>query len=620
MTRMIRNWLLVLTIPAAAFAGEKTVVSLRDFCRTELKSTGIEVPRRTALHIVATGGGADRGWSYRSDELFAAGWIINADTRELVWRMTADNTGTSGKDRTFDGTLTLDPGTYEVYFSVPVMVHHTAFTHMTANVDHRNTPLFGGGGGKKEFFRFFRNWFSDDLEVAWKDRCAGWGIDLRLKEEDARGVSSFTPPRTFRQVLLRVAGVGENVTARRGFALSREMTLSVYAIGEGVRGEGLADYAWIVDAGTRKRVWDMAGSGVVRAGGADKNLKYHGEITLPEGEYVLYYQSDDSHSADDWNAFPPYDPLNWGITLSARSADEARLFRETAYNEFGNAIVEILRVGDNESRSQGFTLTRDADVRIHALGERSNSRRLMADYGYIIDARTRAKVWTMEVDRTSHAGGGSKNRLIDEVIRLRKGSYIVVYQTDDSHAWGDWNDAAPADADRYGITVMTLEPAAGLATKYTEQRNGNVIAQITRVRDDADQSRKFTLDRTTRLRVYAIGEGQNRKMYDYGWIEDARTGGVVWEMTFPMTFHAGGHRKNRMVNTTVTLDRGDYRLRYTSDDSHCYGDWNVDPPEDQEFWGITLFKDEGPRPPLPPLESEAPEAPSPPEPPRPHGE
>jgi hypothetical protein len=64
-------------------------------------------------------------------------------------------------------------------------------------------------------------------------------------------------------------------------------------------------------------------------------------------------------------------------------------------------------------------------------------------------------------------------------------------------------------------------------------------------------------------------------------------------MTYSMTFHAGGGRKNRVVNTTIVLDKGDYRLRYRSDDSHCYNDWNVDPPEDQEYWGITLFRDEG---------------------------
>jgi len=155
-----------------------------------------------------------------------------------------------------------------------------------------------------------------------------------------------------------------------------------------------------------------------------------------------------------------------------------------------------------------------------------------------------------------------------------------------------------------------------------EERDKNIVAQIVRMRDDADQSDNFKLDRSTRLRVYAIGEGQGREMYDYGWIEDARNGSVVWEMTYPMTFHAGGGRKNRMVNTTIMLDRGEYRLRWRSDDSHSYGDWNVDPPEDQEYWGITLYRDEGPgvipRPPQTPASAEEldeNDMPEPPEPP-----
>jgi hypothetical protein len=226
----------------------------------------------------------------------------------------------------------------------------------------------------------------------------------------------------------------------------------------------------------------------------------------------------------------------------------------------------------------------------------------MADYGSILDARTRNKVWTMDVDRTQHAGGALKNRYIDEVIRLPRGSYVVTYNTDDSHSYEDWNDDGPFDPEHYGITVMGAGNKfnANIVTPYVEERDKNIIAQIVRPGDDVDKSEPFKLDKTTRVRIYAIGEGQNREMYDYGWIEDARTGNVVWEMNYSMTFHAGGGRKNRMVKTTIMLDKGEYRLRFKSDDSHSYGDWNVDPPEDQQYWGITLYRDEGPGIPPPP--------------------
>jgi len=87
-----------------------------------------------------------------------------------------------------------------------------------------------------------------------------------------------------------------------------------------------------------------------------------------------------------------------------------------------NIIVDLTRVGNSETRSASFALKKDAQLHIYALGERSNSRHQMADYGWIIDSRTRDKVWTMDAGATEPAGGSDKNRLVDEVITLPKGS------------------------------------------------------------------------------------------------------------------------------------------------------------------------------------------------------
>ena len=193
---------------------------------------------------------------------------------------------------------------------------------------------------------------------------------------------------------------------------------------------------------------------------------------------------------------------------------------------------------------------------------------------------------------------------MDEIITLPKGSYLVSYTTDDSHAYDDWNAEPPFDPEHYGITIMGVGAHYNSANvaKFVEQRAKNIIAQIVRVGDNADKTERFTLDKPTRVRIYAIGEGQNREMFDYGWIENAKTGNTVWEMTYGMTFHAGGGRKNRMVNMAILLEKGDYKLRWRSDDSHSYGSWNVDPPDDPEYWGITLYKaDASDIPPIPPV-------------------
>ena len=36
---------------------------------------------------------------------------------------------------------------------------------------------------------------------------------------------------------------------------------------------------------------------------------------LHKAGFVLFYESDDSHSFKNWNAKPPRDPKNYGVTL-----------------------------------------------------------------------------------------------------------------------------------------------------------------------------------------------------------------------------------------------------------------------------------------------------------------
>ena len=604
----------LLTLTASiAEAGEKQIVSIRDLSGTQVKDAGFSLTQGAPVHIRALGAGGENSWSKANEEMFAYGWIINAETRDPVWVMTVDNTSKTRDDRTFDGTIDLPPGSYEVYFAAARFSYNSTFTHISVDVDHRKDPLFGEGHkGKKNFFNWLFGWWSDDISKDWYKRSPKWGIDLLVDESVS--VSAFPPPQERPNVVLKATGLGENELVRKAFVLSQGATLNVYAVGEGEREGELADHGWIVNTSMRKRVWDMQLRNCTDGGGARKNIRFNGSVTVPKGEYVLYYTTDGTHSTVDWNANPPYDPLNWGVTISIDDEKERRAFSTVPYEEDRNVIVSLVHPKESDFLSQGFTLKTESRLRVYAIGERGNSRRSMADYGTILDARTREKVWTMDVDRTYHAGGAGKNRFIDEIITLPRGSYLVTYVTDDSHTYGDWNADPPFDPEHYGITVMGAgekwDPS--VVSKYVEDRERNILAQIIRPGNDVDLSTPFSLDKPTRIRVYAIGEGVGREMADYGWIEDGRTGRVIWEMTYGMTFYAGGARKNRMVNTTIVLDRGDYRLRYKSDDSHSYGDWNDDPPDDQQYWGITLYRDQS----VPGLPGH-PNLPNPPEPPEP---
>jgi CubicO group peptidase (beta-lactamase class C family) len=115
-----------------------------------------------------------------------------------------------------------------------------------------------------------------------------------------------------------------------------------------------------------------------------------------------------------------------------------------------------------------------------------------------------------------------------------------------------------------------------------------LIADISEVQDDASEIREFSLAENLEVSIFAIGEGRIG-MYDYGWIENIATGDTVWKMTVDKTIHAGGAVKNRMVDTTINLSKGDYILHYISDDSHSFNRWNATPPK-FAFYGIALYK------------------------------
>ncbi|MEQ1506240.1 MAG: hypothetical protein ABMB14_28675, partial [Myxococcota bacterium] len=51
---------------------------------------------------------------------------------------------------------------------------------------------------------------------------------------------------------------------------------------------------------------------------------------------------------------------------------------------------------------------------------------------------------------------------------------------------------------------------------------------------------------------------------------------------------AGGAGTNRAVDERLALPAGEDTVHYRSDDSHAYGSWNADPPDDPEAWGVTV--------------------------------
>jgi len=301
------------------------------------------------------------------------------------------------------------------------------------------------------------------------------------------------------------------------------------------------------------------------------------------------------------------------------------------------AVVAIREVGDDETRSARFGLRRPTSIQILAVGEGMDGE--MYDYGWIVNTENGRTVWSMDYDDTEPAGGASKNRMVEETLTLRPGTYEVKYKTDDSHAYDDWNSDPPDDEEAWGITVTlggaiaearsrrpprpiperpTRDEVAAAVETATEialetariaaaeavssaraeiareirrlDSEDNRIAQLIRAEDDEDLRQRFKLERDTRVMIYALGEGTQGEMHDYAWIENAGSGRTVWRMSYEDTEHAGGAEKNRMVNETINLSAGEYILRYRTDDSHSYDDWNAQAPTDEERYGVTVLR------------------------------
>lgn len=569
---------LIITFLVGSPQAQNNVVELSDIGHQQVSFAGFSLKTQKKIHIKAVGAGADR-WAkkiqnYQQDEhnQYAYAWILNASTREMVWRMTVDNTEEdrwSEWKRKFDGDVTLDKGDYELYYSAV------------------EPDYFSFEGGFLSFDKIIKKIFRD--EDWWDDNSDDWmvkvsGVDEVYSEDDVRKFQRIA----HENAIVDLTNCKNDVYENRGFSLTKKATIDIYMIGEGDAGK-MYDYGWILDAKSRKKIWIMEEEKSEYAGGAVKNKVAKQSLDLDAGDYLVYFKTDDSHSAEQWNANPPYDPFGWGVIIRLADKDKDPSIVSKYSEKEDEAIVSITKVGDYAYKEKSFEVTKPTSIRIYAIGEGRSGD--MFDYGWISDANTGEIVWKMRYRDTQHAGGASKNRLFQGVIELKPGQYIVHYQTDDSHSYEEWNSRPPQDPEMYGISIYPMNDRENI--KFIPRqaiKSNDILAQLTKIGDEEHVRKQFQLDRTTRIRIMCIGEGDWDEMYDYGWIENVQTGHRVWTMRYDHTEHAGGAKKNRQVDTIITLDAGTYSVNYRSDDSHSYHDWNESPPRDQENWGITVYR------------------------------
>ncbi len=112
----------------------------------------------------------------------------------------------------------------------------------------------------------------------------------------------------------------------RAFELDKEAKLHIVALGE-ITYSSQYDYGWIEQADTGKTVWEMLLDNTRPAGGAERNRRFDGVLTLPPGQYVAHFITDASHHYGFFGDEAPDDPEAWGVTIHY-VAEEANVAQE----------------------------------------------------------------------------------------------------------------------------------------------------------------------------------------------------------------------------------------------------------------------------------------------------
>ena len=372
--------------------------------------------------------------------------------------------------------------------------------------------------------------------------------------------------------------------------------------------------AWILDARTRAVVWDLRAVDTRRESNGLRH--FDGTIHLPAGTYETHYASYPAATVSlnggiqindlrdlirlgrrvsyggPYVENDLYKQFALSITGVGRAATDSDMV--VAHTAFAASIVTTVVPERNNSARQGFELTRPTTVEVTAIGELGLDRDF--DYGWIIDAATRKRVWTMTYDGSEPAGGAAKNRIAHETLHLKPGRYVAYFLCDDSHDPEDWNGVPPTDPASWGLTLRVADAAARAAVKlfdYEPVPAGQTIVSFTGVGNDEDRAQGFRLNHAMDVRIFALGEGRNDQMNDYAWIANADTHKRVWTMRYEDTEDAGGTEKNRLYDSVLHLAIGNYVVHYRSDGSHSYNDWNGAPPADGKYWGVSVFPASG---------------------------
>ncbi len=401
---------------APDYARKPVLLQYTELGDNVFKKVFFSITKRTNIHIYMIG-----EYSRSGRRMVDGGWITDLNTGEKVWEATRWNTDFAGgarKNRVFDDDVNFPAGDYE-------LVYITDDSHS------------------------FEGW--NDLPPSDP---YFWGITISGGKNYKKGDFQLTENPHISKPLLKIIKMGNNEFRQESFKLKKNAKLRIYCFGEYSISDGeFVDYGWIEDNSTHETVWKLNWDNSEFGGGSEKNRVFDGIINLPKGSYTVHYLTDDSHSYNHWNASPPFDPNNYGISIcGVGKTFDPKSFEILEGPEEGvDILVRMVGLGDDVNRFESFELTKPTKIHIYSIGEGDRTR--MYDYGWIERMPDRRVVWEMTYRNTNPAGGARKNRMYDDNIILDRGKYRAYFITDGSHSFEEWNAPKPRDPADWGITI-----------------------------------------------------------------------------------------------------------------------------------------------------------------------
>lgn len=536
-----------------------------------LYASTFTVNRPTGVHVHAVG-------AFETDEsgapLAVYGWLLDRSNAHVVWSMETFRVERDGVLAVSTDSLQLNPGTYTAWF-----------TTAGPTPSSRDQRAFLG------------------LKPHWTNHKDAFSLVIRTDAANEDAIQTGVPnaadagERADGAVLWSALRVSNRETEEELVRVTSDAELQVRAIA-GLCSAG-CDSAYIEDLESGTKVWELSMENSSPAGGWEANRSFDDLVRLGRGMYRLVFKTDRSHAWNEWRANPPHNPDGFGMEVIVVSGD-AFVLNPTG-REAEAPIVSMVDVGSDEQRTVGIRVSERTLVLVDAMGEIASNGTLY-DFGYIVRDATGERVWRMSLDRSTPAGGHETNRQERAIVRLDPGDYTLHFETDDSHAFGDWRKTRPRSTDRWGMTVYALDHTEGAVTVLdnamaqaetapaVQENPGQWMAGLQQAGNDTQFEQPFRLDAEATVHIRAMGEISTNGRYDHGWIEDAGTGERVWEMTLENTAPAGGDPRNRFFDGPVTLPAGEYVLHYISDFNHAYGDFGAGPPTRAADWGIRIFK------------------------------